>query len=202
VPTEKERSDLLASLNQAEAEIAAASAKRFNRASRRYHPNTATAMAVPMLSTVTTPNASPTGGITGAVRTSTPVNSVTDPISIKRVAMPQNLETNAGRRMVARDLSEPGRIPTAGACSPPPCVSGTRIPVRRKAVPFADHATTLSANAPVLNHRAPSILADLRSITRSCGMPLPRSSEAMAPMMPATCHSLMSRYSSMAVAAR
>jgi hypothetical protein len=40
------------------------------------------------------------------------------------------------------------------------------------------------------------------SLTRWWGMPLPRSSEAMAPRMPATCHSLMSRYSSMAAAAR
>src|SRR5271154_4608836 len=40
------------------------------------------------------------------------------------------------------------------------------------------------------------------SLTCSCGTPLPRSREAMAPTMPTTCHSLMSRYSSMASAAR
>src|SRR6516165_8697397 len=40
------------------------------------------------------------------------------------------------------------------------------------------------------------------SLMRSCGTPLPRSRDAMAPMMPATCHSLMSRYCSMASAAR
>src|ERR1700694_5292320 len=44
------------------------------------------------------------------------------------------------------------------------------------------------------------------AITHHCprwgGMHCPRSSEAMAPRMPATCHSLMSRYSSMASAAR
>jgi hypothetical protein len=52
-----------------------------------------------------------------------------------------------------------------------------------------------------LRHSAMVVRRSLRfheashCLTRSCGMPLPRSREAMAPTMPATCHSLMSRYS-------
>src|SRR6266478_7787481 len=41
-----------------------------------------------------------------------------------------------------------------------------------------------------------------QSLTWSCGIPSPRSSEAMARLIPATCHSLISRYSLMASAAR
>src|SRR6266566_2035248 len=41
-----------------------------------------------------------------------------------------------------------------------------------------------------------------QSLTESCGIPSPRSSEAIACLMPATCHSLISRYSLIASAAR
>ena len=41
-----------------------------------------------------------------------------------------------------------------------------------------------------------------QSLTESCGIPSPRSSEAIARLMPATCHSLISRYSVIASAAR
>ncbi len=41
-----------------------------------------------------------------------------------------------------------------------------------------------------------------QSLTRCCGTPSPRSSEAMARLMPLTCHSLTSRYSWIASAAR
>src|SRR5262249_45554838 len=40
-----------------------------------------------------------------------------------------------------------------------------------------------------------------QSLTWSCGIPLPRSSDAIARLIPATCHSLISRYSLMASAA-
>src|ERR1700746_3492221 len=41
-----------------------------------------------------------------------------------------------------------------------------------------------------------------QSLTWSCGIPSPRSSEAMARFVPVTCHSLISRYSLIASAAR
>ena len=41
-----------------------------------------------------------------------------------------------------------------------------------------------------------------QAVTDSCGTPSPRSSEAMARLMPVTCHSLTSRYSLIATAAR
>src|SRR6266536_3308878 len=41
-----------------------------------------------------------------------------------------------------------------------------------------------------------------QSLTRRCGTPSPRSSDAMARLMPPTCHSLNSRYSWIAAAAR
>src|SRR5215831_6435612 len=41
-----------------------------------------------------------------------------------------------------------------------------------------------------------------QSLTWSCGIPSPRSSEAMARLIPVTCHSLISRYSLIASAAR
>src|ERR671936_2257407 len=41
-----------------------------------------------------------------------------------------------------------------------------------------------------------------QSLTWSCGIPSPRSSEAMARLIPVTCHSLASRYSLIASAAR
>src|SRR5450756_1870852 len=40
------------------------------------------------------------------------------------------------------------------------------------------------------------------SLTRACAMPLPRSSEASARVMPEICHSLVSRYAEIASAAR
>src|SRR5262249_13082912 len=42
----------------------------------------------------------------------------------------------------------------------------------------------------------------IQSLTCSCGTPCPRSSDSIAFLMPATCHSLTSRYSLMASAAR
>jgi len=43
---------------------------------------------------------------------------------------------------------------------------------------------------------------DTQSLTSSCGKPSPRSSDPIACLMPATCHSLRSRYSLIASAAR